>query len=357
MIVIGVDPHKDTHTAAAVERDTGVLLGDRTVRARRAGYGELLEWAQGLGPERLWAVEDVRNMSGGLERYLLVAGEQVVRVAPKLMSHVRKSARQYGKSDPIDATAIARAAIREPDLPLARFAGPAREIALLSNHRDALVADATRIARRLRWLLHDLDPGLEPPGRALSQLAVIDRLARRLRVLPQTTQVRIAREQLTLIRTITTRIKQLERELGVLVRRHARALLAIPGCGVLTAARIVGDIDDIRRFSDDAKLATYAGIAPLDASSGRQQRHRLNRTGDRRLNRALHIIAVTQVRVHDPARQYIARRVSQGKTTREALRSLKRLLIRIVYRTLVSIARDHDNRPRVQGAAPLICLT
>lgn len=356
MIVIGVDPHKDTHTAAAVDEATGRMLEHLTVRARRAGYQQLWDWSRALDPDRIWAIEDVRNLSGGLERFLLIAGERVVRVPPKLMSKVRKSAREYGKSDPIDATAIARAALREPDLPPAAFTGPAHDIALLSNHRDALVADSTRIMRRLRWLLHDLDPTLEPPTRTLSQRPVIDRLARRLRQLPQTAQVRVARDQLRLLRTIAGRVNELERELGVLVRRHAKPLLAIPGCGVLTAARIVGDVDDIQRFASDAKLATYAGVAPLDASSGRQQRHRLNRTGNRRLNRALHIIAVTQARTYKPARDYLARRLREGKTAREALRALKRLLIRLIYRTLQLIAQHRDDLPTLPGTAPLACL-
>ena len=135
MIVIGVDPHKHSHSAAAVNRATAELVGERTVRARAAGFGELWEWAQGFESVRVWALEDVRNLSGGLERFLLAAGERVVRVSPKLMASQRKAARQYGKSDTIDALAVARAAIREPDLPEARGAGPEREIALLSDHR------------------------------------------------------------------------------------------------------------------------------------------------------------------------------------------------------------------------------
>ena len=357
MIVIGVDPHKHSHTAAAVNRATAELVGERTVRARAAGFGELWEWAQGFESERVWALEDVRNLSGGLERFLLAAGERVVRVSPKLMASQRKAARQYGKSDTIDALAVARAAIREPDLPEARRAGPEREIALLSDHRDALVADATRIARRLRWLLHDLDPSLEPPGRSLSQVAVIDRLARRLRVLPKTTQVRVCREQLRQLRALVRRADELQRELGTLVRRRAPALLDLPGCGVLTAARILAEVDDVARFRTEAKLATYAGIAPLDASSGRQQRHRLNRTGNRRLNRALHIIAVTQARIHAPARDYLARRHSEGKTSREALRALKRHLIRIIYRTLTHTAQQRHARTTLPATAPLHCLT
>jgi transposase len=342
VIVVGVDPHKDSHSAAAVERRTAELLDEQTVPARRPGFAELLAWARTLDDERLWALEDGRHVSGGLERFLLAAGERVVRVSPKLMAKERKTARQFGKSDAIDALAVARAAVREPDLPAARPPGPEREIALLSNHRDALVEDATRIARRLRWLLHDLDPALEPPGRSLSNPVVIERLSRRLRALPQSTQVRVCREQLCALRALVRRAAELRRELAVLVRRQAAPLLELPGCGVLTAARIVAEVDHVGRFRSEAKLATYAGVAPLDASSGRQQRHRLNRTGNRQLNCAFHRIAVSQGRCHPPASAYLARKQAEGKSRREALRCLKRHITRTVFHTLRTIEAPAD---------------
>lgn len=356
MIVIGVDPHKLTHTAAAVDRATGQVSDGVTIPARLPGFVELLAWAKEQGGERLWALEYGRHLVGALERFLLGHGERVVRVAPKLMAAERKTARTYGKSDAIDAIAIARAAIREPDLPAGRLDGPEREIALLVEHRDQLVGDHTRTMRRLRWLLHDLDPALEPPARALSQVATIDRLNRRLAKLPQTAQVRICRDQLKIMRDIVRRCDLLRKELAVLVKRHGKALLEIPGCGVLTAARILGDVGDISRFKSDAQLASFAGISPLDASSGKQQRHRLNRRGNRKLNRALHIIAVTQARTDPQAKAYFARRLSEGKTSRETMRAFKRLLIRIVYRTLQRIASATSPSP-ILGAAPLTCLT
>ncbi len=303
----------------------------------------------------MWALEYGRHVAIGLERFLLEHGEQVVRVPPKLMAAERKTARSYGKSDAIDALAIARAAIREPDLPAGRLDGPERDIALLVEHRDQLVADHTRIVRRMRWLLHELDPSLEPGKRSLSNLTNVDRLARRLARLPQTALVRVCRDDLRTIRDLVRRSDELKRELAVLVRRHAPALLALPGCGTLTAARIIGDVGDISRFTSDARLASYAGVSPLDASSGRQQRHRLNRRGNRKLNRALHIIAVTQLRTYAPARDYIARRAADGKTTREALRAFKRHLVRTIHRLLTRI----HNTPKtaIAGTAPMHCLT
>lgn len=359
MIVVGVDAHKDSHTAAALDQQTARVLADREVAARRAGHEVLLAWARGLDAERIWAIEDCRNMSGGLERLLVRAGETVLRVPPKLMAAQRKAARSYSKSDPIDAAAIARAAIREPNLPQARLAGPEREIALLADHRDDLVQEGTRYQSRLRWHLHELDPALEPPARGMAKPTNLDRLARRLSRMEQTAQVRICRELVTRVRELAKRAAQLERELAQLVAAQAPALLELPGCGTICAARILAEVAGINRFSSDAQLALYAGVAPLEASSGRRRRHRLNRAGNRQLNRALHIIAVTQGRVHAPAKTYIARRIADGKTNREALRALKRHLARVIFRIL-TLAAPTTSRPpstTIAGSAPMTCLT
>lgn len=355
MIVIGVDAHRDSHTAAAVDANTAVLIQDRTVPARPAGNNELLTWAKAVDEERLWALEDSRNMTGGLERLLLMAGEQVRRVPPKLMASQRKSARTYGKSDPIDALAVARAAIREPNLPSARMPGPELEIKLLADHRDDLVEEGTRHQRRLRWHLHELDPELQPGARSLGSRENLERIGRRLAVLPQSARVRICRELIRRIRELHRRAAELKRQLHELVKRHCSALLELCGCGTLMAARILAEIEDIGRFTNERQLAAYAGVAPLDASSGRQQRHRLNRTGNRRLNRALHIIAVTQIRVHQPAREHMTKRTSEGKSTRETLRALKRFIARRLFRILTQTAAHKP--PATPGHAPLGCIT
>ena len=357
MIVVGVDAHRDTHTAAAVDGVTAALVEDRTVPARPIGNQALLKWAASLDSERVWAIEDCRNLSGALERFLLAHGERVLRVPPKLMSKERKTIRSFGKSDAIDALAVARGAIREPDLPVGRLAGVAREIRLLADFRDDLVGEHTRHQHRLREHLHDLDPDLQPALRCLAGVKNIERLARRLARMEQTTQVLICRELVRRIRELTRRCEQLERQLAVLVRQTCPALTEIEGCGTLTAARILADVEDIERFRNERHLASYCGVAPLDASSGRQQRHRLNRIGNRRLNRCLHIIAVTQIRTHAPARDYLARRISEGKTNHDALRALKRYLARRLFRILTSQTTDSAPRPAITGTAPMNCLT
>jgi transposase len=355
VIVIGVDPHKQTHTAAAVEDTTGELRGERTTRSRRRGHEQLLAWARSLSDERLWALEDCRHVSVALERFLLASGEQVVRVPPKLMAGARRSARQRGKSDAIDALAVARAALREPELAVAGLEGPSREIRLLVDHRDDLVAERTRIQNRLRWHLHELSPELEVPAGALDRPRWLARASRLLARLPQTAQVRIAGELVRRCGELSRRATELERELAVLVRSQAPALLELPGCGVLTAAKLVGETAGAARFASDARLAMHAGAAPLEASSGQRRRHRLNRSGNRQLNCALHRIAITQGRVHAPAQAYLARKEAEGRSRREALRCLKRHLVRTIYRTLREI--EGDTRSSSTRSAGVLALT
>ena len=185
MMVIGVDPHKQTHTAVAAD-ELGRKKAQKTVRARRDGHRELIAWARELAPAgRAWAVEDVRHVAGGLIRELLAAGEQVVFVPPKLMAGERRGGRERGKSDPIDALAIARLALREgAGLPAARLDEQVLEVRRLTDYRDGLVAERTRVVNRLRWLVHDLDPELAPPPRSLGSGRARAGLEAGLRALP-----------------------------------------------------------------------------------------------------------------------------------------------------------------------------
>jgi len=332
MIVIGTDTHKASHTAAALDEGTGRVVADRTVSAKRRSFDDLLLWGRGLEADRVSAIEDCRHVSGALERFLIARGERIVRVAPKLTAGARDSARERGKSDSIDAVAIARAAIREglDTLPVAVLAGPELDIRLLVDHRERLVATRTRLINDLRWNLHDLWPELEIPPRGLIAVHWPQRVAGRLARAEQTTRVRIARDELRRIRELTKTIDELERELALLVAQVAPRLLAERGCGVLIAAKLVGEIAGINRFATDAKLARIAGSAPIPASSGNANRHRLDRGGNRQINCALHRLAITKG-LHDPdTAAYLARKQAEGKSRREALRCLKRYLARRV---------------------------
>lgn len=354
MIVIGIDPHKRTHTAAVLERSTGELLGERTVDARERGRFQLLVWARSLDSERVWALEDCRHVSGALERFLLIRGERVVRVPPKLMAQARRGARTRGKSDAIDALAVGRAYLREPELPAAHLAGPEREVRLLADHREDLVAERTRIQNRLRWHLHDLDSELEIPAGALDRYVWLDRLESWLAGREDETQVRIAAELVERCRELSNRVNELERELQALLEEEAQELLALVGCGTLTAAKLVGEVAGVGRFAGEGKLAKHTGTAPLQASSGERQRHRLNRSGNRQLNCALHRIAITQARMHPPARAYLERKQAEGKSRREALRCLKRHLARVVFNTLKDIERRKMHQPSTSALGPAL---
>ena len=336
MIVIGTDTHKQSHTAGAVDAGTGRELADLTVRAKRRSFDDLLVWARGLDGERVWAIEDCRHVSGALERFLLARGEQVVRVAPKLTAGARKASRERGKSDVIDAVQVARAALREGlhNLPAAQLAGPELDVRLLVDHRERLVAARTALINDLRWQCHDLWPEFEIPLRALITATWQERLGGRLARAEQTARVRVARDELRRIRDLTRSIDALQRELGTLVAGLAPQLLAETGCGVLTAAKLIGEIAGIARFSSDAKLARLAGAPPIPASSGRTDRHRLDRGGNRQLNCALHRLAVSKARLDPATAAYVARKRAEGKNRREALRCLKRHLARRVFRLL-----------------------
>lgn len=224
MIVIGADTHKATHTCAAVDGASGQLAGELTVSARKPGFAELLAWGRGLAAERIWAIEDCRHVSGALERFLVASGERVVRVPPKLMGESRRGERSAGKSDPIDALAVARAALREgPEtLPAAHLDAGALELKLLLDHREDLVRARSADQQRLRWHLHDLWPELEIPTGGLDRPVWLDRLSRKLARAEQSARVRVTRELVVEIRRRSRRAVELEAEITALSKRRLR---------------------------------------------------------------------------------------------------------------------------------------
>ena len=355
VVVVGIDVHKDTHCAVAVD-EVGRQRGPaRTFRTTDAGHLQLLRWARGeqqgeqQGEQVVFAVEDCRHLTTRLERALLAAGARVLRVPPKLMAGARQSARTRGKSDPIDALAIARAALREPNLPVAEHTHASRELELLVDHREDLVAQRTRLQNRLRWHLHELDPALDPTKRGLDRAHELDRVQQALHAMPTGTVRRISLELVEDIRALTQRVNALEHELRDLVGDQAPGLLDLPGCGVLTAAKLLGETANPQRFRSEACFAMHAGVAPIPASSGRTNRHRLARGGNRQLNTALHRIAVTQIRLDGPGRAYYQRRREQGDTAMEALRALKRRLARVVF-NLLRPTNDTAAEPQPRAA-------
>jgi transposase len=338
MIVISADTHKSSHSFSACEEQTARVLGEKTFGADRRGMLQTLRWGKGLGGERVWALEDCRHVSGRLERFLVASGERVIRVAPRLMGQSRRAERAAGKCDVIDARAIARAVLKDgiDSFPAAFLDEAAMEIRLLADHRGDLVAERTRIQARLRWHLVELDDQFEAslPAGALDRQVWIDRVDRRLKRVEQTARVRVARDELRRIRELTRTAKQLEREVRALIAEHRPELLEWKGCGTISAATLVGRTAGAQRFATDGHFARQAGAAPIPASSGRKDRQRLNRGGDRQLNAALHRIAIAQGQHHPPAKDYLARKQAEGKSRMEALRCLKRHLARTAWQLL-----------------------
>ena len=335
MVVVGTDVHKRTHTFVAVD-EVGRKLGEKVVKATTEGHHRAIAWArEQFGEQLLWGIEDCRNLSARLERDLLSAGQSVVRVAPKLMSQTRASARTRGKSDPIDALAVAQAVLRNPDLPVASHDEVSRELKLLSDRREDLVAQRTSTINRLRQRVHELDPSVEPKPASLHRRKPCATLGEWLST-QHGVLAELARDELADVVRLTEMIDALAARIGARVQRVAAALLALPGCGELTAAKIVAETAGITRFRSEAAFARHTGTAPIPVWSGNTHgRVRLNRSGNRQLNAALHRIAITQLRIPGSAGQiYYRNSLARGKGTKEALRCLKRHLNRSVYRRL-----------------------
>jgi transposase len=364
MIVIGADTHKRTHMLAAVHAETGRALGGREITASEPGHLDAVRWARGLDEDRVWALEDCRHVSRRLEQALVAAGEHVIRVAPKMMGQTRRGERTAAKSDEIDALAVARAVVKDgiEKFPTAFLDEQALEIRLLADHRDDLVAERTRVINRLRWHLLDLCPELEAqiPARALDRDVTIAKIDRKLRTFKSHPRARVAREELTHIKALTRQERALQNELKALIKAYRPALLNEVGCGTLTAAALIGRVAGAERFDTDAQFARQAGVAPIPASSGQRTRHRLHRGGDRQLNRALHVIAITRARIDPESREYIRRRTEEdGKTRREAIRCLKRHIARRIHRLLMTPTNPQPQADRIRINAPIqaACLT
>lgn len=340
MVVVGADVHKRTHTFVAVD-EVGRKLGEKIVKAITAGHAEAVMWAREcFGAQLVWAIEDCQHLSARLERDLLTPGQQVVRIPPKQMAQTRASARRRGKSDPIDALAVARGFLREPDLPVASHDEISRELKLLVDRREVLVAQRTATISRLRWRVHELDPERAPKAASLDRAKHRQILGAWLITVPDLV-AELACEELADITRLTEQIDALAKRISERVRAVAPALLAIPGCGDLTAAKLV-ETAGVTRFKSEAAFARHAGVAPIPVWSGNTAgRVRMTRSGNRQLNAALHRIAVTQIRLQGCGQAYYRKRVATGDSKHEALRCIKRRLSRIVFSRLHT---DHHNR-------------
>ncbi len=332
MLAIGIDTHKATLAACAVDA-LGQPLAERTFDNDPAGHRALLAWADEILPDARIGLEGSAGFGAAAARCLIAAGRTVREVPPQLSHRERLRTRRAGKTDPGDALAIARVTAREVDLPPVRRADATREIGLLVEAREDLVAEATRVRNRVHADLVVLVPGYGATAANLVAERHRRTVGRRLRSVPGV-QAELARARLGRLGRLMAEAKALEVRLADLVGDHP--LRSLPGAGVLVTAKLLGEAGELSRFRSADAFAMLAGVAPIPASSGQTQRMRLNRGGNRQLNRALHTIALAQAWHHPPARAYIARKRAEGKTWREALRALKRHLARVVFKLLAS---------------------
>jgi transposase len=338
-VVIGVDTHVETHTAAAVDARTGAVLGQRTVATTAEGYAALVAFADDLaeqvGALRAWAVEGTASHGAGLTRVLTEREEVVV----ELDRPVRPARRNGAKSDPLDAVRAAREALARPVQATPRASGERQALSVLVATRRSAVEAAAVAQRQLFSLVIAAPQVLRDKLRGYRRTELVARAAR-LRLHPSwdTETATTATALRTLgrrIQAMTAEAAELEKQILAIVRTWRPDLLAQPGIGPIVAATVLCAWSHSGRIHSEAAFAMLAGAAPVPANSGQvTTRYRLNRHGDRQLNRALHTIVLTRQRTHQPTRDYTARRTSEGKTPREIRRCLKRYIARELFRLL-----------------------
>jgi transposase len=348
--VVGIDAHKRSHTLVAVDA-SGRELAHKLIGTTSAAHLQGIRWARRrYGSDLIWAVEDCRQVTRLLERDLLNAGYEVVRVPTRLMARTRASARAPGKSDPIDALAVARAALREPDLPSASLDESSRALKMLVDRREDLLGQRTATVNRLLWRLHELDPEWKLAPSALSHAVHRRSLAEWLDTRDGLV-AELAREELADIARVSETANALEKRIEHRIKNVVPALLSIPGCGPLSAAKIVAETANVERFATEAAFASFAGVTPTPKWSGTSRnRMRYVKRGNRQINAALHRIALTQLRA-GPGKAYYHARIAQGDSPMAALRCLKRRLARVVY-TRMKADRAALSRTGVTPSAP-----
>ena len=336
---IGIDSHKGSFGVGVVD-DLGRERGAREFDNDHRGHIEVLKWIRKQGSDRVIGIEGSSNYGHALARFLIAMGEQVVEVPPFLTFRERKRTPSRGKSDLGDGIAIARVVARGEGLSAVMPAAMLEDLRLLSDHRDQLIRTRTKVANQAHANLTIARPGYQ---REIADLRAKCRLAaaRALVRGDQSVRAGLLRDQLAELMRLDERIAAVTKELTAKVAQTETTLTELKGIGVVLAAKILGEVGNPRRIRSAAAFAMQNGTAPLPASSGSTKRHRLNRGGNRQLNRALHQMATTLCRCDPETKAYVARRIADGKTRKEALRCLKRHLSNVVYRCLVA-APEHS---------------
>ena len=332
MTAVGIDTHKDSLAACVVD-ELGAPLAERTFANDPAAHEALWSWVTAAAPGATIGIEGSSRYGAAAARFLLAHGATVREVPPQLTYRERGRTRLPGKSDPGDALAIARVTAREQALPPVRLADRTVEIGLLAQAREDAVTEAVRVRNRLH-----ADLVIVVPGYIAKVANLVSRKNRRLAGLMLRgrlgIQVELARARLARLAALDREARAHEVRIGKLVGAHP--LLEMHGVGLLTAAKLIAEAGDVRRFHSVDAFAMLAGVAPIPASSGQTQRMRLNRGGNRQLNRAFHTIAMVQAVHHPPAREFLARKAAEHKSGREGIRALKRQLVRSVFRHLLA---------------------
>jgi transposase len=337
-VVIGIDPHKASHTAVAIDEDEHELASLK-VRATSRQVDQLLKWATPFD-KRLWAVESAAGMGYLLSQQLVAKGEEVVDVPPTLSSRIRVLASgKSNKNDPNDARSVAVAALRAPKLRPVVQADHSQVLRMLAKRNIEIGRLRNRMVCRLHALLLELAPG----GIAKEiYVSDVERLLEKVRPQTPTEQVRyeLAGELLDEVRRLDAQLKVSHRRIHEAVRASGTSLTELFGVGPVIAAQVIGFTGDVRRFASRDAFAAYNGTAPVEFSSGGRVVHRASQRGNRQLNHAMHMAAICQIRQKDSeGRRYYERKVAEGKTKREAIRALKRQVSNAVYRQLLLDAR------------------
>ncbi|QDO88463.1 IS110 family transposase [Ornithinimicrobium ciconiae] len=340
-VIIGVDPHKLSATIEVVDQQEK-LLGAGRFSTDQAGYAAMRLYVKSW-PDHLWAVEGANGAGRPLAQRLLEAGEHVVDVPAKLSARARLfDTGQNRKTDALDAHSIAMVAVRTEGLRVLKVDGELEALRMLADRREALTRRRVAVVNRLQALLAELLPGQAKKdittGQAKALLASV-----RPRDIAGRTRRRIAAEELAELIAVEAKMKKATAELKVMVVARDSTLMDLHGVGPVVAARILADVGDIARFANRNRFASWTGTAPLDASSGEQNRHRLSRAGNRRMNHMIHIAAITQLRLDTDGRAYYRRKRTEGKKPMEALRCLKRRVSDAIYRQLVADAQRADD--------------
>lgn len=339
MVVAGLDTHSLTHHVAVLDVATGGVLGTQQVAATPAGYKHAEDYAMSFGSVARWGVEGTNSYGAGIARHLHDHGHEVREV----IRPNRAERRLKGKSDPLDAITAARAVLADPDLPTPKTTtGPVESIRVLSLTRDSAIKARANVVRQLKMILISAPASLREQLQPLSDRTRLERLLASRPGTDPTSGVQTA--TMIALRSLARRHATLSEEIGTLttmlrtlVQQAAPALLATKGVGVVTAAQLLITVgDNPERIRSKAAFAALTGVAPIPASSGKTNRHRLNRGGDRRANSAIHTIALVRMTCDDRTKSYIKKKTAEGKTTREALRCLKRQLANELFRTITN---------------------